>query len=220
MIDGVFQFTSHFHVTVPQLDKKSESQSWSKRTLLNGAQWLVQNQVVVQSHDVVTSKTKYSMCSSTAQATAWKKSKIFDFYHKVARDNDSHWFKMVMWCRKSRCRLHCRRALKDTGKASPFRTTVGRRTFVAPSAHSSSNFEPCQPFVAQLCRGLSFFYFEKLIREKSKKPEKRRFRVFNKVDSCCKVLSSFGKVYDVSHSLCGSIFYFIRDSTQKSFVII
>ena len=52
----VFQFTSHFHVTVPQLDKKSESQNWSKRTLHNGAQWLVQNQVVVQSCDVVTSK--------------------------------------------------------------------------------------------------------------------------------------------------------------------
>jgi len=49
---GVFQFTSHFHVTVPQLDK-SELQNWSKRKLHNGAQSLIQNQVVVQSHDVV-----------------------------------------------------------------------------------------------------------------------------------------------------------------------
>ena len=55
----VLQFMSHFHVTVPQLDKKSESQNWSKRTLHNGAQWLVQNQVVVQSRDVVTSKPKW-----------------------------------------------------------------------------------------------------------------------------------------------------------------
>jgi len=37
-------------------DKKSESQNWSKRTLHNGAQWLIQNQVVVQSCDVVMSK--------------------------------------------------------------------------------------------------------------------------------------------------------------------
>ena len=41
----VFQFTSHFHGTVPQLDKKSELQNWSKQMLHNGAQWLVQNMV-------------------------------------------------------------------------------------------------------------------------------------------------------------------------------
>ena len=33
-----FQFTSHFHVTVPQLDKKSKLQNWSKQILHNCAQ--------------------------------------------------------------------------------------------------------------------------------------------------------------------------------------
>jgi len=47
-------------------------------------------------------------------------------------DNDSHSFKMVMWCCKSRCRVHCRPALRTQ---ELHRRATSRRTSIETHAH-------------------------------------------------------------------------------------